>query len=50
MQTAVELVDLGAEYGFDYISEKLPDWLNEPATYGGDDTTLALLCDPGRLG
>jgi hypothetical protein len=50
MQTATELVDLGAKHGFGYVADKLPDWLDEPATYGGDDTTLALLCDPCRLG
>jgi Protein phosphatase 2C len=49
MQTAIELVDLCARHGFGYISGKLPDWLDEPATYGGDDTTLALLCDQERL-
>jgi serine/threonine protein phosphatase PrpC len=47
MQTAVELVDLSGQHGFEFVADKLPDWLDEPATYGGDDTTVALMYDAG---
>lgn len=30
-------------HGSAWISDKLPDWLTEPARTGGDDTTIALL-------
>ncbi len=43
MQTATELVSFVGTEGFDFVSERLPGWLNEPATYGGDDTTMAVL-------
>jgi hypothetical protein len=48
-QTAEELVQFGGEHGFGYIADKLPDWLAEPAAYGGDDTTMALVCDGNRF-
>ena len=47
-QVAEELLDRARTHGFDYIKDKLPLWLDEPARYGGDDTTLAIVGD-GRL-
>jgi Protein phosphatase 2C len=38
-----ELLEHSRVHGFDWIETKLPVWLNEPAQYGGDDTTLAVL-------
>ena len=32
-----------AEHGFDWIEERLPQWLDESAHAGGDDVSLALL-------
>ena len=50
-QTGEELVGFARRHGFAWIDERLPGWLEEPATIGGDDTTLALLAlvslDPG---
>ena len=49
MQTATQLVDLSGAEGFEYVAGKLLDWLDEPATYGGDDTTIALMYDAGAV-
>lgn len=42
-QVGEELLEHSRAHGFDWIASKLPLWLDEPAQYGGDDTTLALL-------
>lgn len=42
-QVGGELLEHAREQGFDWIASKLPQWLEEPAQYGGDDTTLAVL-------
>lgn len=42
-QVGAELLEHAREQGFDWIASKLPQWLEEPAQYGGDDTTLAVL-------
>jgi hypothetical protein len=47
-QVGEELLDRARNHGFDYIKDKLPLWLDEPARYGGDDTTLAIVGD-GQL-
>lgn len=41
--TGAELTSYAREHGFDWIAERLPAWLEEPARIGGDDTTLAIL-------
>jgi hypothetical protein len=43
METATQLVELSDKHGFEYVAGKLFDWLDEPALYGGDDTTIALM-------
>jgi Protein phosphatase 2C len=47
-QVGEELLDRARNHGFDYIKDKLPLWLDEPARFGGDDTTLAIVGD-GQL-
>ncbi len=42
-QTGQELVGFAREHGFAWIETRLPGWLEEPASIGGDDTSLALV-------
>ena len=42
-QVGSELVQRAAEHGTDWLTERLPGWLEEPAEVGGDDTTMAVL-------
>lgn len=42
-QVGTELADRATEHGADWLAEKLPGWLTEPAEVGGDDTTMAVL-------
>ncbi|MEJ7832700.1 MAG: PP2C family serine/threonine-protein phosphatase [Nocardioides sp.] len=42
-QTGEDLLGFAREHGYPWITERLDDWLDEPAQLGGDDTTLALL-------
>lgn len=42
-QVGQELLGHARDNGFDWIGTMLPQWLQEPAQIGGDDTTLALL-------
>lgn len=42
-QTGEQLVDFGRTRGLDWIAAQLPDWLEEPARIGGDDTSMAIL-------
>ena len=41
--TGTELVGFVRDRGLTWVAEQLPDWLDEPARIGGDDTTLALV-------
>lgn len=41
--TGEQLHELTRRHGVDWVAERLPGWLEEPARVGGDDTTLALL-------
>lgn len=42
-QVGIELTERTAEHGADWLAERLPGWLIEPAEVGGDDTTMAVL-------
>ena len=42
-QTGQQLVDFGRSRGLDWVRDQLPDWLEEPAQVGGDDTSMAIL-------
>jgi hypothetical protein len=42
-QVGDELVNHLQAHGSDWVGEKLPGWLEEPAQTGGDDTTMGLL-------
>ena len=42
-QTGEQLVEFGRSRGLDWMRGQLPDWLEEPARVGGDDTTMAVL-------
>jgi serine/threonine protein phosphatase PrpC len=42
-QTGQQLVDFGRSRGLDWVRDQLPEWLEEPAQVGGDDTTMAIL-------
>lgn len=42
-QTGAQLVQFTRERGIGWVEEQLPSWLEEPASIGGDDTTMALL-------
>lgn len=42
-QTGEQLLEFGRTRGLDWIASQLPDWLDEPARIGGDDTTMAIL-------
>ena len=42
-QVGEELLQHARARGFDWMAGMLPQWLQEPAQLGGDDTTLALL-------
>ncbi|WP_275693492.1 protein phosphatase 2C domain-containing protein [Nocardioides sp. TF02-7] len=42
-QTGEQLVDFGRTRGLDWIAAQLPDWLDEPARIGGDDTSMVIL-------
>ncbi len=42
-QTGAQLLDFARTRGIAWVREQLPDWLAEPASVGGDDTTMALL-------
>ncbi len=49
-QVGAELLQHSRAHGYDWMAAKLPAWLDEPAQYGGDDTTLAVLVSTTRLG
>jgi hypothetical protein len=42
-QVGEELLQHARHHGLEWIAGKLPLWLDEPAQYGGDDTTLAVI-------
>ncbi len=42
-QTGEQLVEFGRSRGLDWMREQLPEWLEEPAQIGGDDTTMAIV-------
>lgn len=42
-QTGAQLVEFSRGQGLDWVRERLPEWLEEPARIGGDDTTMAIL-------
>jgi len=42
-QTGEQLVDFGRPRGLDWIREQLPQWLEEPAQIGGDDTSMVII-------
>jgi serine/threonine protein phosphatase PrpC len=42
-ETGQQLVDFGRTRGLDWIREQLPQWLEEPAQVGGDDTSMAII-------
>ena len=42
-QTGEQLVDFGRTRGLDWIREQLPQWLEEPAQIGGDDTSMVII-------
>ncbi|HWJ82002.1 MAG TPA: protein phosphatase 2C domain-containing protein [Nocardioides sp.] len=42
-QTGEQLVGFTRDHGVEWVREQLPDWLEEPAQIGGDDTTMAIL-------
>lgn len=42
-QVGTELDQRAAQHGPGWLAERLPGWLEEPATVGGDDTTMAVL-------
>ena len=44
-QVGTELLGHVREHGVNWVAEKLPTWLEEPAQTGGDDATLALIAD-----
>jgi serine/threonine protein phosphatase PrpC len=46
VQVGEELARFVAERGAEWVEEKLPEWLVEPAETGGDDTTVAVLVAP----
>jgi hypothetical protein len=48
-QVGEELLSHARDHGFDWIRDMLPQWLQEPAQVGGDDTTLALLGSTRRV-
>lgn len=41
--TGAQLAGFTRERGVEWVRSQLPEWLEEPARVGGDDTTLALL-------
>lgn len=47
VQVGQELAGHVAARGADWVAQKLPAWLQEPAETGGDDTTVAVLAAPG---
>lgn len=42
-QTGEELLERHRNHGLAWIEQRLPGWLTEPAEYGGDDVSLAVL-------
>jgi len=50
VQVGRELNTHVGAHGADYVEQKLPDWLVEPAETGGDDTTVAILVAPPPAG
>ncbi len=42
-QTGEQLVEFGRTRGLAWVREQLPEWLDEPAQVGGDDTTMAIV-------
>jgi len=42
-QTGEQLVDFGRSRGLDFIRDQLPQWLEEPAQIGGDDTSMVII-------
>ncbi|MCX6400965.1 MAG: protein phosphatase 2C domain-containing protein [Propionibacteriales bacterium] len=42
-QTGEQLLEFSRSRGLVWVREQLPEWLEEPARIGGDDTTMALL-------
>jgi hypothetical protein len=42
-QVATELGERVSAHGIGWVSDRLEGWLEEPALYGGDDTTLAVV-------
>ncbi|WP_110207586.1 protein phosphatase 2C domain-containing protein [Nocardioides daejeonensis] len=42
-QVGRELAERSVEHGVAWLAERLPGWMEEPATVGGDDTTMAVL-------
>jgi serine/threonine protein phosphatase PrpC len=46
VQVAEELTRHVSSQGSDWVEQKLPEWLVEPAETGGDDTTVAILVGP----
>lgn len=49
IQVGEELLEHARQHDFDWIAGKLPAWLEEPATIGGDDATIAVLGRSGLL-
>ena len=42
-ETGRQLFDFGRNRGLDWVREQLPQWLEEPAQVGGDDTSMAII-------
>lgn len=42
-QTGEELLERTRNFGLPWVAQRLPGWLTEPAEYGGDDVTLAVM-------
>jgi hypothetical protein len=42
-QTGEQLVDFTRTRGLGWVEAQLPEWLEEPARIGGDDTTMAII-------
>jgi hypothetical protein len=42
-ETGQQLVEFGRNRGLDWIRDQLPQWLEEPAQVGGDDTSMAII-------
>ncbi|WP_188111412.1 PP2C family serine/threonine-protein phosphatase [Nocardioides antri] len=42
-QTGEQLVEFGRNRGLEWMREQLPQWLEEPAQIGGDDTSMVII-------